>query len=139
MALLRGSIFITDDPFDAALLEEAITHALAYRSDHGKHNHPERLYVLQSELHMLAATEAATAPRHAAQLVATPTPPKSGSSGTMSVVEASQELDLSPQMVRRHCESGVLDAVKVADLKVAEKWKIRRASVAALKARRRSA
>ena len=126
MTLLAGTIFITNDPFDAAYLEEAIADAIAYRREHGKRHNPTRLYILESELHMLAATDR----RHAAQPVATPTPPKRGASGTMSVVEASRILKKSGQMIRRYCESGVLDAVKVRNV-----WRIDGASVEALKAR----
>ena len=131
MALLRGSIFITDSVVDALLLEEAITHALAYRRDHGKSFHSERLFVLQTELHMLVETAAEVDGRRAAQLAATPTWPHGGDAGTMSVVEARKILGKSEQMSRRDCDTGVLDAAKVRG-----KWRIERGSIEAHRAER---
>ncbi len=108
MALLRGSIFITDDAFDGALLEECITHALMYRRDHGNRVRPDRLFVLQAELHALGATET----RHAAQLSATGPAAEGGAPATMDVVTASRILKRSTAMVRRYCADGTLTAVK---------------------------
>jgi hypothetical protein len=108
MTLLRGHIFVTDDAFDALLLEEAITECLMYRRDHGNRVRPERLFVLQSELHAVAATEA----RHAAKPRATPAAAQGEVSATMDVVTASRILKRSTAMVRRYCADGTLTAVK---------------------------
>lgn len=126
MALLSGTIFITADPIDAGLLEEAISHAFAYRRDHGKRIHPaDPLFVLQSQLHMVASTVAeTTAVRHAEQPATTPTPLRRDASATMSVMEVSEMLGVSAQAVTKACRERRLHAAKVRG-----KWRITRTSV----------
>ena len=132
MALLRGSIFITDSVVDALLLEEAISHALAYRRDHGKSFHSERLFVLQTELHMLVETAAEVDGRRAAQLAATPTWPRRRRRRHHECRRSTRKiLGKSEQMSRRDCDTGVLDARKVRG-----KWRIQRGSIEAHRAER---
>jgi hypothetical protein len=68
-----------------------------------------------------------TPARHGTKPGETPKVSQKTESVTISVMEASQMLDRTPQMVRRHCENGNLMAVKRGS------WLIIRSSVEAMK------
>jgi hypothetical protein len=132
VTLLRGRrIFITDDPIDGLLLDQAITQLLLDRRAHGKREHPVRFLELQRECQLLAATSPATGSRHNETPAETPVRESVDLSRTMDVVEAAAELAKSEQMIRRDCDAGRLAAAKRAG-----KWRISRESVRRAKERK---
>jgi excisionase family DNA binding protein len=104
---LPGPVFVTNNPAVCRWLESGLTLLLEESRGNGKRDHPQLLFDTLSELHALASRET-----HGAKLRPKLKVSQTGRFASMTVNEAAERLDVTPQMVRRYCDNGQLTALR---------------------------
>jgi hypothetical protein len=122
MAILRG--FYTENWAVLFELDRALT---ILETEYHANGQPLPPPLEQARSQMRDILKGETSARHKTKPGETPKVSQKSEPVTIGVMEASKILDLTPQMVRRHCENGNLMAVKRGS------WLIVRSSVEARK------